>query len=138
MLLNRYNRRLPFELNTARRCAVIVFYQTVYVVCGTMLFIIVPSLLVCFIIYSKAFLMDIKSLFVRMDRLSKDRSACSPAAPSQHSRKTTTAPPSGNSVLKIHEGFRDVVDLHRRLNRYDMRALSVIKAFVIFKRNIII
>lgn len=93
------NFRAPFEVNTTVRCALAVLYETILTTCTMDVFCTTITLLVGFIIYTEACLLDIKTLFDQLDRLSKFK----------------------NVELLMLQRCKEALDLHGRLNGYSLR-----------------
>lgn len=99
-------------MNTTLRCASVVLYETVCTTCDVFILCSVPGLLIAFMIYSKACLLDIKSLFNRVDELSQ-LGNFQKSTPKNHNMF-----PCKNSEWKMLELCKEAVDLHRKINRY--------------------
>lgn len=67
--------RTPFEMNTTLRCPILSVCKTCNIMCFMIIFSGGISYIFGVIIHTEAILIDIKSLFERIDRLSKVKDA---------------------------------------------------------------
>lgn len=89
------NHRTPFELNTASRWTLLVLFESVIGACSGSVVCIMICLLMGSMVYVKACLVDIKSIFVaHIDPLSKRK----------------------DSELLLVEFCKEAIDLHERVN----------------------
>lgn len=90
------NHRTPFEQNTATRCAAIVLFEALIVSFVLSVICVVICLFLSSMLYVKGCLLDIKSILLAINRLSKHE----------------------NSESLMVGCCKDAVDLHERVNRY--------------------
>lgn len=76
----------------------------------------IPCLLIGFMMFSKAFVVDFESVFVQIDRLTDRRSAPSTSTGNFGMLQTK------NAEIKMLEHCKEVVDLHQKMNRYCMHS----------------
>lgn len=93
-----------------------VLYETLGATCGPFVFYSVPSMLFAFMIYSEAFFLDIKSLFVQVDRLSDHRVDEQPQSKDSHLPEAKCQ----KSKLLMLERCKKIVEFHQRVNRYSV------------------
>lgn len=114
ILTFRSNHRTPFELNTTSRLVFITLYETHSGVCAALIISMMPCLLIGSMLYLEAFFLDIESLFVQMDRLSERKIS----KPFKSGRLDSHLPHRVNLDLVMLERCKEVVDLHKEMNRY--------------------
>lgn len=90
------NHRTPFEQNTATSYAIVIMFEALVVTCVVSLISLVICLFLSSMIYVKACLLDVESIFLQVNRLSK----CE------------------NSESLMIESCKEAADLHERINRY--------------------
>lgn len=98
-ILNSYLFRIhrtPYELNTGLRKASIVLFEALVGLCILSIIASVTCVLVATMIYVEAYLLDIKSIFLEVDRLSKHK----------------------NMELEMFKCCKEAIDLHDRVLRY--------------------
>lgn len=113
--------RTPFEMNTTLRCASMVIFEAFGSACASFVFSTLPSLLSAFMLYSEAFILDIKSIYAQLDCLSKRR----------NSPRTDCMPKTSinreNLNLVMLQRCREMVELHRKLIRYRGQIQTIIR-----------
>lgn len=92
------NDRTPFGQNTATRCAAVVLFEALVVVCIVSLICTMTGLFLGSMIYVKACFLDIKSIYLQVNRLSKCK----------------------KSEWCLVESCKDATDIHDRVNRYSI------------------
>lgn len=107
-------------MNTTTRRALLELFQAITSVSQPSVYFLVPALLIAFMIYSEACLLDMKAVFVRVDRLSTKTKKADP--PLQNNRGS---PQGENSEwpkfkrispeLQMLERFKEAIELHRRV-----------------------
>lgn len=110
-----FNRRTPFELNTAVRCALLILYQTLSFVSNLYVVCIASSLMTCFMIYTKAFFKDIQSLFFQLDCLSKHKDSAPVERNNTDSQEISFVPQQEYVETLMLGHFKEVVDLLQKV-----------------------
>lgn len=99
-------------MNTTIRCAILVLYETLAVTCGIVSVCAMPSVLIGFMISSEAILLDIKSIFVQLNRLSIQRNNAQ-----RPERDNSTSISRKNLNMKMIECCKEAIKLHQKFNR---------------------
>lgn len=92
----QFDCRTPFELNTLRRCVAIAVLQMFAVICALTVIGMVVFLFIEFSMYTEACILDVKSIFVKIDGLAGGK----------------------KSELQMIAYCKESVLLHERINRY--------------------
>lgn len=102
--------RTPFEPNTALRCAIIVLFEDLVNACMMYVICTLTCLFIGSMIYVEGCLLDIKSIFLQVDDLSKRK----------------------NAKIVMQEYCKDAANLHERVNRYFQQTSNVSLLFYPF------
>lgn len=101
------NNRTPFEQNSAISCATIVLFEAFASVYMSNAFCTVGALFLVSMTYAEACLLDIKSIYLQVNRLSGSK----------------------KSESRMIECCKDAVDLHERVIRYFSHSNDFLKIF---------
>lgn len=104
-------------MNTTLRCASTAMLEALAYIFGVFVFCTVPSLLTGFVIYLEAYILDIESIFVEVDRLSKRKSS-KPVKLKNDETSDRKTPLLSKLELIMLESWKDAVNLHRKVIRY--------------------
>lgn len=105
------------------RCALMAFYKTFGAACGASVFCSMPILLLAFMIYSKACISDIESIFIRVDQLSRGKKS-KPSKPNN-----SESPEYKCTEFSMLEYCKEAIDLHGKLNRYRLHFTRNFRSF---------
>lgn len=97
--------RTPFELNTTYRCIAMALFQMGPIFYAPLIYCAILSLFAGVVMYASAILIDIKSIFARIDRLLNSREAV-------------------NEEMTVLMHCKEAIDLHAQLYRqaFDLHA----------------
>lgn len=98
---------MPFEMNTTFRCAIVSISQTIHVTSAMIINTTALIFVFGIVMYVEAILLDIKTLFNRIDRISKSN--------------------DNDAELSMFQYCREALDLHSEINRCSNTIIRLVR-----------